>query len=830
MINADTPYLNPNPQPWLISEFNPFSNSSVNDKELYQGLSPDRATTQVTDVSLSSLDSLLVTDSSTKPLSAAGFSSAIAPSVKNSDPLTGENLKSIASVSPNGAGKVENQANRAMYADFARLLQNVDGTGITIGVISDSYDVNQTDAKNAADDIASGDIPGSTNPFGRTTPVQVLAETSGTGFDEGRALLQLIHDIAPGAKLLFHTASDSTGKSFTDRSVANAIRSLAAAGAKIIVDNVNGFDSPFFQDGDAAQAVNEVTSKGVTYFTSTANNDRNGYDSAFINSGTVFNPGQLAISIAPQNNNPALGGNIPVQAFKGGVAHDFDPGSGIDYLQSFSLDAGQRIALTLQWDDPFYVGGEVAAPATDLDVYILNADGTAVVGGSAIANAQISPTTGKPTGPIEFVFFTNTAKETTKFNIAIVKASGPDPQQMRYIFNAPVGLPKNLEFPTNSSTLYGHKNTAGAIAVGATNYQDTPAFNQLIGGPTLERFSSVGGIPILFDPNGKRLPQPEVRLKPDIVAPDGVNTTFYGISDPQGTGNFEADGFPNFFGTSASAPNAAAVAALMLQVAPWATPADVALAMTVTAVDMDDPGKTGSDPGFDFASGYGFLNADRAMTILALFDEKYYLAQNPQVAAAVANKTFRNGFEHFAKFGQFQGLNPSARFDNKLYLAVNPDAADEVAKGVFRSGFEQFIQKGQFLGRDPRNLYSESYYLEQNPAVATVVKEKKFRSGYEHFILFGQLEGRKASPFFDEKFYLAQNLQVADAVAKGLFRSGFDHFTKVGQFEGRSPSALVNESSYLKDNPDVAAAVKAGVYKSGIEHFVLFGQRENRIK
>jgi len=823
MINADIPYFNVQNQPWLISPFNQLSSKGVSELDLYQGISPALGDTQLTKAISNSSDSLLIGDNLGGSLAAVGGD-------KKSDPLTGESLKSIASVLPNGVGSVENQANKAMYANFARLLQNVDGSGITIGVVSDSYDVNRRDAKNAADDIASGDLPGINNPFGRTTPVQVLAETRGFGVDEGRGILQLIHDVAPGSKLLFHTASDATGQSFTDVSVANAIRNLAAAGANIIIDNVNGFDSPFFQDGAAAIAVDEVVSKGVVYFTSAANNNRNGYASAFRNSGTVFNPGQLPLLIAPENNVPTLGGNVPVSNFKGGVAHDFDPGSAVDFLQGFTLDPGKRIAFTLQWDDPFYVNGEVAAPATDLDVYILNADGSSVLGGSAITNAQISLTTGKVTGPIEFVVFTNTSQETRQFNIAIVRASGPDPQQVRYIFNAPIGLPKNLEFPTNSSTIYGHKNLANAIVVGASNYQETPAFNEVIGGPRIENFSSVGGIPILFDKNGNRLPQSQVPFKPDIVAPDGVNTTFYGISDPQGNGNFEADGFPNFFGSSASVPNAGAVAALMLQVAPWATPADIAIAMDSTALDMDDPGTNGIDQGFDFASGYGLLNADRAVAMLALFDEKFYLAQYPQVAAAVQNKTVRNGFEHFAKFGQFEGLNPSDRFDNKLYLAINSDIADQVAKGVFRSGFDQFIKQGQFQGRDYRNLYNESYYLAQNPDLVTAIKEKRFRSGYEHFILFGQFEGRKPSPFFDEKFYLTQYPQVADAIANGFFTSGYEHFTKIGQFEGRSPSALVNESNYLRDNPGIAAAVKAGVYRSGMEHFVLFGQRENRIK
>ncbi len=156
----------------------------------------------------------------------------------------------------------------------------------------------------------------------------------------------------------------------------------------------------------------------------------------------------------------------------------------------------------------------------------------------------------------------------------------------------------NAEFMTFSSTIFGHPNANGAEAVGASFYQ-TPT--------ELESFSSLGGTPILFDINGNRLSEPEIRLKPEIVAPDGTNTTFFIRRDPEG------DGFPNFFGTSAAAPHAAGVAALLLEAKPDASPELVYQTLEQTAIDLNDPFTPGEDIGFDFRSGFGLIRADSAL-------------------------------------------------------------------------------------------------------------------------------------------------------------------------------------------------------------------------
>ena len=86
----------------------------------------------------------------------------------------------------------------------ARVDNNIDGAGVTIGVLSDSFNTDTSASTRAAHDVATGDLPGAGNPCGRTTPVTVVADQSGSGVtDEGRALSELAHAMAPGAHLAF---------------------------------------------------------------------------------------------------------------------------------------------------------------------------------------------------------------------------------------------------------------------------------------------------------------------------------------------------------------------------------------------------------------------------------------------------------------------------------------------------------------------------------------------------------------------------------------------------------------------------------------------------
>jgi hypothetical protein len=477
---------------------------------------------------------------------------------------------------PSSVGSVTSQGAEVVNANEARNRFGVDGSDITVGVLSDSFDRNLLTSVTAEDDVATGDLPGEGNPNGYTNPVTILDDSADNSFsfppssnpliDEGRAMTQIISDIAPGADILFHTAFNGA------EDFAEGIDELVAAGADIIVDDVGYSNEPFFQDGVIAQAANRAVEAGVPFFSSSGNDARNSYESDF----------RLV-----EDSNSNISG-LERYSF-----HDFNPNEAVDIFQNFTLEPGAGIDLSLQWDEPFASAGGKAT-TNDLDVFVLDANNNVV---SIGAESNVG------SDAVELVGFSNTTEAAAEYKLLIGQdtlAGGEAPTRIKYI--DPAGGTTEAEYFTNSATTFGHPNADGVSAVGASFYQ-TP--NQI------ESFSSGGVVPILFDEEGNRLPEEEIRQTVDIIAPDGANTTFFlpGI-DP------EEDGFPNFPGTSAASPHAAGVAALLLDAVPDATPQEVYGALEQTAIDLDDPFTQGFDTGFDTATGFGLIQADLALEVL----------------------------------------------------------------------------------------------------------------------------------------------------------------------------------------------------------------------
>ena len=158
------------------------------------------------------------------------------------------------------------QGDKALRADIARGLYGVDGTGVLVGVLSDSYNCHVRGRVGHG----HGDLPPT------VTVVQESTCATGSRSDEGRAMLQIVHDVAPGASLAF--AAGFGGQA----GFANNILALRDQGARVIVDDVGYFAAPMFQDGVIAQAVDNVKATGVAYFSAAGNQARQAYEHAFV--------------------------------------------------------------------------------------------------------------------------------------------------------------------------------------------------------------------------------------------------------------------------------------------------------------------------------------------------------------------------------------------------------------------------------------------------------------------------------------------------------------------------------------------------------------------
>ena len=159
-----------------------------------------------------------------------------------------------------------------------------------------------------------------------------------------------------------------------------------------------------------------------------------------------------------------------------------------------------------------------------------------------------------------------------------------------------------LSIPTTGATT-GHNAGQNTVSMAATFWNSAKTGTKPFTGaanPT-ETFSSDGPRKIFYQPNGTPITPGNFLFgtnggttlqKPDLSAANGTTTL--------------TPGFSPFFGTSASAPHAAAIAALIRQARPDYTPAQVKQAMTATALpSMGAPGNRDA--------GYGIPMADAAV-------------------------------------------------------------------------------------------------------------------------------------------------------------------------------------------------------------------------
>ena len=448
------------------------------------------------------------------------------------------------------AGATTWQGDGAHRAAEARATFGISGAGVKIGVLSDG--VNTLTGSQSRGEIGA---------------VTVLAGQAGSG-DEGTAMLEIVADLAPGAELFFATAFGGATR-FADN-----IQLLRDAGCDIIVDDVLYFVETPFQDGQTyysptngaiiAQAVKNVAASGALYFSSAGNSGRVDFGSSGTWEGDFVDGGAAT---------------LPLPA---GRLHNF----GSATFNTITQASGNRNSLF--WSDP------LGASGNDYDLYILNSTGTEVFDFSnSVQDGNDDP-------------FEIVGEAFAGERLVILKKNSAAGRFLHLSTNRAV-----LQFQTGGE-IHGHAATSAANTFGiaatplrggdgstgpcpASGYCTSP-FNAT---HDVEGFSSDGlrrtffrADATPFTPGNFSSSGGLVLAKPDLTAGDGGNTS--------------VTRFENFFGTSAAAPAAAAIAALVKSRNGTLSAAQISTALTSTAIDIDATG-------FDRNSGFGIVMAFQAV-------------------------------------------------------------------------------------------------------------------------------------------------------------------------------------------------------------------------
>ena len=355
------------------------------------------------------------------------------------------------------SGSMTSQGDSELKTDLVRAQTGANGGGIKIGIISDGVD-------HLSSSVASGDLPSN---------VTVLSNTQGG--DEGTAMLEIVYDLAPGAKLYFHDCGSST------LDFNNAVDALVKAGCNVICDDIGWLTEPFFEDGVVAKHINSVlTSKNIIYVSSAGNAGGNHYQGPFVNAGSGY--------------------------------ADFRNGSGDDnkYLYC-NMPAGSSITVIMEWNDRF------GSSSNDYDLFLYNLSNMNLSTHAGLLSYSADTQDGND-NPLEAFTYTNTTGN--NLNAAIVaRADGAASKTLEIFTYCDGNSSMYTDNTVTADSIFGHAAVPAVIACGALDASSPD---------TIEDFSSCGPVTMIGS----------TRQKPDICGIDGVYVTgvggfpspFYGTS------------------------------------------------------------------------------------------------------------------------------------------------------------------------------------------------------------------------------------------------------------------------------------------------------------
>jgi len=485
-------------------------------------------------------------------------------------------------------GSITSAGDGILNADDLRAAfpEGIDGTGVNIGVISDGI-------RNWDKARDTGDLPS-------TLTYSSLGELNK---NEGTAMLEIVHDLAPGAELYF--APGGTVNDFL------AALDWLDDRVDIIVDDIGFLSQPYFTDGSVASAVGDVVDAGLVYV-SAAGND------AIAHFQGDFDPDQYDCQSWPS------GGNV------------------LPYLAYGDPEDTTYFTVAVQWSDEWGdSGNDYSLHAFFWDeheedwVYISSSDYVQ---------------TGIGCDPYETIHLQNPTHDEVTFGFVFARDSGSS-REIELFVSGP-GHFLFQDDMVSSDSIFGHAAVEEAIAVGAIGAHDGPEYDDI------EVFSSRGPSTIYTDFDNQI---PTTRHPLDVAGIDRVSTS---IGDQH---YFDEP----FSGTSAAAPHIAGIAALLKEIDPDLTPAQIEDLICANAVDLGDTG---------YDDVFGFGRADALATVSATPTEVNLLPAYDTGESNQDNITYRDNSDA-GKTLQFDVLGTVAGATVTLYAGVT-EIASEAATGT----------------------------------------------------------------------------------------------------------------------------------------------------
>jgi GT2 family glycosyltransferase len=247
-----------------------------------------------------------------------------------------------------------------------------------------------------------------------------------------------------------------------------------------------------------------------------------------------------------------------------------------------------------------------------------------------------------------------------------------------------------------------------------------------------------------------------------------------------------------------------------------------------------------------------------------LFDELFYLDQNPDVAELIREGRYASGFDHFCQVGH-RGLSPHWLFDDALYADLYEDMTLDVLdlhhcfgrydhylkSGQFERRIGHFLFDGAFyraemgladgggpyetfLGRlgggedeaAPSVYFDPAWYVAHHPTAQREIARGKYVAAIHHYLTNKTPDLFDPVPHFSERFYRRRYPDIAAAIEAGMYRNAYQQFVQHGCFELRQPSAGIDLSYYRDLNERVRNDLNAGLVRDAFAHLRLVGLKE----